>query len=95
MSDDELKQVLIDSSLVSNEELQKAIGETKKLKRPLEKVILDMHILDKGALYKVIAQKTGSEYKDLTDLHVEEDVLKVYPEDLARNTQSVPLFIKR
>ena len=94
MRDEELRGILIDSGLVSAEEIDKAIDETKKLKRPLDRVILDMHILDKDALHKVIAQKLGFEYKSLTDLTVDKEILKTYPEDLARNTQSVPLFIK-
>jgi len=94
MRDEELRSILIDSGLVTAEEIDKAIDETKKLKRPLDRVILDMHILDKDALYKVIAQKSGFEYKSLTDLTVDKEILKTYPEDLARNTQSVPLFIK-
>ncbi len=94
MRDDELKQILLDSKLLSPEEVDKAIDETKKLKRPLERVVLDMHLVEKDALYKLIAERIGVEYKTLIDLKVDKEVLKIYPEDLARNTQSVPLFIK-
>ncbi|MCM8774211.1 MAG: Flp pilus assembly complex ATPase component TadA [Candidatus Omnitrophica bacterium] len=94
MKDEELKQILIESQLLSPQELEKAINETKKLKRPLERIIVDMHLLNKDALYTVIAQKLGVEYMVLTNIVVSEDLLKIYPEDLARNTQSVPLYIK-
>ncbi len=94
MRDDELKQILLESKLISPEELEKAINETKKLKRPLERVIMDMHLLNKDALYTVIAQRIGVEYMVLTNIKVDEEILKNYPEELARNTQSVPLYIK-
>jgi len=94
MRDEELKQTLIQANLLSQEELEKASDETKKLKRPLEKVISDMHLLDKDALYGAIAQKIGVEYKSLIGFKVDDELLKTYSEDLARNTQSLPLVIQ-
>ncbi|MFH1767704.1 MAG: GspE/PulE family protein [Candidatus Omnitrophota bacterium] len=93
MTNDELTQVILSANLLSSDELEKALLETRKLKRPLERVILDMHILDKDALYMAVAQHIGVQYKDLKDISKNPDLLKVYPEDLSRNTQSVPLKI--
>ncbi len=94
MNEEELKNILIESKLISIEELDKALDETKKLKRPLEKILLDMHLLEKEFLYKIIAKKMGVEYKSLANFNISEDLIKIYPEDLARSTMSIPLFIK-
>lgn len=93
MNEEELKTILLQSQLLTSQNLEKVLEERKKLKRPLEQVILDMQLLNKETLYKTIAQKIGVEYKDLTDLKVPPDLLEIYPDDLARNTHSVPLFI--
>jgi type IV pilus assembly protein PilB len=94
MTEEELKNILLEKNLLTPQELEKALNETKKLKRPLERVILDMHLLEKEALYNVIAEKLGVKYKNLKELKVTDELLKIYPEDLARSTKSVPLFIK-
>jgi len=94
ITEEELRELLLNKKLLTPEELEKAIDETKKLKRPLERVIIDMHLLKKEVLYKAVAEKLGVEYKNLDNLEVEEDLLKIYPEELARSTKSVPLFIK-
>jgi len=94
ITEEELRDLLLDKKLLTPEELERAIDETKKLKRPLERVIIDMHLLKKEVLYKAIAEKLGVEYKNLDNLEVGEDLLKIYPEELARSTKSVPLFIK-
>ncbi|MCP4652166.1 MAG: type II/IV secretion system protein [Candidatus Omnitrophica bacterium] len=94
MQEEELKELLLNSNLVTSDELDKALEEQQKLNRPLDAVILDMHILDKSAFYQLISEKLNVKYKDLEELEIAEDLLKIYPEDLARSTQSMPIFIK-
>lgn len=93
MNDKELENILLSSGLVTQNELNRAIDETKKLKRPLERVIVDMHILATNALYDIIAKNTGFSYVNLEKLEPEEELIKAMPENLARQTQSVPIKI--
>ncbi|MBU0693289.1 MAG: GspE/PulE family protein [Candidatus Omnitrophica bacterium] len=94
MREEELKNILLQSGVLTLEDLKKVGQETKKLKRSLEQVLLDTHLLTKDILYKTIAQKIGIEYKDLSKLEVSPDLLNIYSQDLARDTHSAPLFIK-
>ncbi len=94
MNDEELKDILLQANLLTPQDIERAIEETKKLKRPLEQVILDMRLLDREVLYRTIAQKLEVEYKKIDNLTVPKELLRIYPEDLARSTKSVPLFIK-
>lgn len=94
MNEEELKELLLESNLLSSTELEKAVEEVQKLKRPLEQIILDMHLLDKESLYKIISQKFGIEYKDLSSFEVSEEALQLFPEDLARSTNAVPVGLK-
>jgi len=94
MTEDELRELLLESNMTTAEELEKAVEEQHKINQPLEKVLLDMKIVEKEAFYKLIADRLNVKYKSLDGLIVSEDVLKIYPEDLARSTRSVPLFIK-
>ena len=94
MTDKELSNILLGAALINQQELNRAIDETKKLKRPLEKVIIDMHILSKSAMYEAVARHFGFPYKDLDNYKPTAELLKVMPEKLARQTQAVPLGIK-
>lgn len=94
MNEDELKELLLESNLLNSTELEKAVEEGQKLKRPLDQIILDMHLLDKESLYKIISQKFGIEYKDLSNFEVSQEALQIFPEDLARSTKAVPIAVK-
>ena len=59
MTDEELQDLLLSSNLLTKEELNKAIDETKKLKRPLERVIVDLRLLSRSALYETVARNLG------------------------------------
>ncbi|MFH0790612.1 MAG: ATPase, T2SS/T4P/T4SS family [Candidatus Omnitrophota bacterium] len=95
MTDSELENLLLRSGLVSQEELNKVVSEMLKLKRPLEKVIVDMHILSIPALYEIIAKETGFSYINLSNLKSSEELIAVMPEELARQTQAVPVKIEK
>jgi len=94
IQEDELRELLLEANMVSSEELEKAVEEQHKINRPLEKVLVDMKIVDKEAFYKLISERLNVKYKSLEGLQVPDDIVKIYPEDLARSTKSLPLFIK-
>jgi len=94
MTDEELESLLINSALISHEELNKAIDEMKKLKRPLEKVIVDKRFLSRAALYETIGKHLGFTYINLDNVKSNEELIKIMPEDLAKQTQSVPMMIE-
>jgi type IV pilus assembly protein PilB len=94
MTDEELESLLINSALISQEELNKAVDEMKKLKRPLEKVIIEKRFLSRASLYETIAKYLGFTYINLDNIKSNEELIKIMPEDLAKQTQSVPIMIE-
>ena len=94
MNEEEIRETLIKSNLLTEEEFSKALDQTKKLKRPLERVLLEMHLIEREPLYEAIAKKIGVAYKSLENLEITQDILVIYSEDLARHTRSIPLGIK-
>lgn len=95
MNDKDLKDLLVESGLLKAEEIQKAVDETKKLKRPLERVIIDMRLLRRSALYETIAKHTGFKYINLSNVRPDMELIKIMPEQLARQTQAVPVMIEK
>ncbi|MDD5729565.1 MAG: GspE/PulE family protein [Candidatus Omnitrophica bacterium] len=94
MNDKDLEGLLVSSGLLSQEELNKALDETKKLRRPLEKVVVDMHLVPHRTLYEAIAKQTGFNYASLENIKYEEDLVRIMPEGLSRQTQSAPIKIE-
>jgi type IV pilus assembly protein PilB len=94
MIDAELEKILSDSGSLPRENLDKAVDESRKLHRPLEKVILDMKFMARPVLYGLIAKHAGSKYISLADFKKNDDLAKVMPENLAQQTKSVPVKIE-
>jgi len=94
MNDQELIKILMKSGLLTQDEVNKAIDEGEKLKRPLERVIIDMHLLSQAALYETVAQQLGYKYVNLEKIEIEPDILKIIPEELSKQTMSIPLRLE-
>ena len=90
MNDKELGSLLLSLNMVSEENLGKALDEMKKLKRPLEKVIVEMGFIPRQKLYEVIARHQGFNFARLDNVKVPAEAVKRFPEPLAIQTQSVP-----
>lgn len=94
MTDEELQDLLLRSNLLTKEELNKAVDETKKLNRPLERVIVDLRLLSRPALYETVARHLGLNYINLENIKPDENLIKVMPEALARQNRAVPIMIE-
>jgi len=94
MNDKELEALLLNQNILSQENLNKALDEMMKLKRPLEKIIIEMKLLDRKTLYGVIAKHLGFNYANLDNIRTSEQMVKLVPEALAVETRSVPMKIE-
>ncbi len=93
MNDKDLEGLLLSSGLVNQADIDKACQEMKKLKRPLEKVLVDMNIVSHPLLHETIARSLGFKYLSLENVEFNEDLIKTVPEALARQTQAIPVKI--
>lgn len=94
MNDEQLQNLLFELNLINQDELNKAIEETKKLKRPLEKIVVENRLLSKAALYGAIAKHMGFTYLSLDGVNkADEELTKIVPAALARQTLAVPIKI--
>lgn len=94
MKDEDLQNLLLASGLINREELNKAMEETRKLKRPLEKIIVTNRLLSQSALYETIAKHLGFDYISVENLKANEELVKILPAQLARQTKAVPVGIE-
>ena len=94
MTDEELQNLLLASNLIKQEELQRAIEETKKLKRPLENILIESRLLSRTSLYETIAKSKGFNYLNLDNFMPGEELLKIMPPALSQQTQAIPVKIE-
>ncbi len=94
MNDADLESLLLKSGLITQDELNKALDEMRKLKRPLERVIVELKVLSCSALYETIAKHQGFIYLNLDKIVQSEDLIQAIPEELSRKTQSIPVKIQ-
>ncbi|MCX7926687.1 MAG: GspE/PulE family protein [Candidatus Omnitrophica bacterium] len=95
MNDMELAQLLISEELISQENLDKAQEEIKKLRRPLVKVVVEMGLVNRHKLYEAIARKLGFNFVKLDVVKAPEEMIERMPESLATETQSVPFRLEQ
>ncbi|MFA5118661.1 MAG: GspE/PulE family protein [Candidatus Omnitrophota bacterium] len=93
MNDKDLEGLLLSSGLVNQADIDKAGEEMRKLKRPLEKVLVDMNIVSRPLLHETIARSLGFKYLSLENVEFNEELIKMVPEALARQAQAIPVKI--
>ena len=91
MNDNDLQQLLLTQNLLTQEQLDKAMEEMKRLKRPLEVLVVDLHLIDRATMYHAIARRQGFNYMPLDNLKPDEQLAQLLPETLSYKTESVPL----
>ena len=94
MNDADLQSLLLSQNLIKAEELNRAIEEGKKLKRPLESILVSSRLLSKNSLYEIIAKDKGFSYTPLDNFKPDEELIKLMPEELSRQTQAVPVKLE-
>ncbi len=94
MNDKELESLVLTQNMLSQEDLNKALDEMRKLKRPLEKIIVEMKLVSRKNLYEAIAKHFGFNYASLENVSPNERMVKIMPEQLAVQTQSAPIEIE-
>jgi len=94
MNDADLQQLLLNNNLLTQEQLDKSLEEMKRLKRPLESIVVELRFIDRATLYHAIARHQGFNYTPLDNIIADEQLSKLLPEALSYKTGSVPIKLE-
>jgi type IV pilus assembly protein PilB len=86
-----LGEVLVESGLITEEQLGEAMELQKQSKERLGRVLIGMGVGSEKEIALAIARQLGIEFVDLDDIVPDETALLVLPEHLARRYQLIPL----
>src|SRR4030042_203740 len=87
-----IEQILLERSLISREQLDKAIEEAKKTGLPIAKILVRSGIIDEESYSQITAEAMEIPYIDLSSYAVEAEIAKLIPEVLARKYKAMPVF---
>jgi type IV pilus assembly protein PilB len=85
IEEQQLKEFILDSGLVSRSELDKASDEAKEKKVPVGDVLVSRGNLTEDDLRRMQAYVLGIPFVDLKGQHLDFEVLSLIPEPIARN----------
>lgn len=89
VEDQQLKTFLMESNLVSKENMETALSEARESGENLEDVVLKKKLVSEDNLNKLKAYVLGIPYVDLKKSEIDPEILKIIPEPVARQYNAV------
>jgi MSHA biogenesis protein MshE len=86
-----LGELLVQQSLLSEEQLAGALAEQKRTGRKLGRVLADLGLISEAALHQVLARHLQVPFVDLKKIRIDREAVKLLPEPLARRHRALVL----
>jgi type IV pilus assembly protein PilB len=87
----QLADVLLEEQLISTEDLDRALGEQRRLGKSLGRVLIEMGMFTEAGLVAALAKHLGLEFVDLADRQIDTVAATLIPEQLARRHGVLPI----
>lgn len=91
MGEDKVKEALINSGIIKPETLEKLIAEAKSKSIPLFTYLITSGQISDEDLTKITAKISHVPYVNLSSARIDNEVLKLLPQDIAERYMAVPL----
>jgi MSHA biogenesis protein MshE len=86
-----LGDLLVEKGLISDEQLQHALGEQKKLGRKLGGTLIELGMIDENTLLNLLASQLNIPLIDINNYNYNNEVAKLLPESIARRYRALVL----
>lgn len=86
-----LGDLLVEKGLITDEQLQFALGEQKKLGRKLGGTLIELGMIDESSLLNLLSGQLNIPLVDLNNSNYKDEVAKLLPETLARRYRAIVL----
>ncbi len=83
---------MVEEGLLSSEQLQEALKEKNRTRRPLGEVLLGMDLVSLEELNEFIAKQLALPTVDLSSYTIDPEVISLFDEKVARKYKIIPLF---
>jgi len=89
-----LIQELVKNNLLESNAGTKILQEASLIRRPVEELIYERRMVGEKELARIKSKALGIPYKDVESKDIDEDLLKIFPEETARSYKTIPLSLK-
>ncbi len=86
-----LGDLLVEKGLITDEQLQIALSEQKKLGRKLGGTLIELGMINESSLLNLLSNQLGIPLVDLNNYNYSDEVAKILPETLARRYRAIVL----
>ena len=86
-----LGDLLVDSGLITEEQLDIALKEQKKLGRKLGNTLIELGMIDEDSILNLLSSQLGIPLVDLTNYNFNEEVVRQLSESIARRYRAIVL----
>ncbi|MDP1997539.1 MAG: ATPase, T2SS/T4P/T4SS family [Gallionella sp.] len=86
-----LGRILVEKSVISEDQLRIALQEQVKTHEPLGRLLVRLGFLSEATIRDVLSENLGQESVDLTSIIIDPGALALIPKDVARRYQLLPL----
>lgn len=92
-SSNKLGEIMMESGLLTREQLSHALKEQKKSRAPLGNVLLDLGHIDEKGLLTGLSKQSGLEKIELDSYHIPREALRLIPPSVAQRLKIIPLSL--
>ncbi|EKD88844.1 MAG: hypothetical protein ACD_34C00305G0001, partial [uncultured bacterium] len=89
LSDAKLRDIILQTKLISAVELTEAIEFASKEQRPLAEILVERDLLSDEHLGQLVAEYTGYHFINLRKVNIADEVLRFIPETMARSMKVI------
>ncbi|MEE8366266.1 MAG: GspE/PulE family protein [Gammaproteobacteria bacterium] len=86
-----LGDLLVEKNLITEDQLQLALTEQKKLGRKLGRMLIELGMIDEDSLLNLLSAQLGIPLIDLHNYNYSDEVAKLLPETVARRYRAIVL----
>jgi len=86
-----LGEILIEEGLITPEQLEEALRESKKTGEPIGQILIDLGYITPADLGRVLQKQFNLTYEDITRLKFDPSVKDAIPEEIIRKNRVIPL----
>src|SRR5512132_3630168 len=87
----QLGQILLEQSLITNEQLERALVEHRSTARSLGRTLIDLGYIRERDLVMALAEQVGLDFVDLSEYQIDHLAASLLPEQLARRYRALPI----
>ncbi len=79
-----VNEILIDSKIINDKQLEQAVTEAKKTGQPLQQVVIDLALAKKNEVLNALVKEWNTPTVNLAEIELDPDIVKIIPEVTAR-----------